>query len=330
MQQATGRHSAPQYVQPLGDVHANRARWAGLGRGKTAVVTGANAGLGFFTALALADSGATVLMACRNQARAERAAAQIRQRVPQAKLEFMQFDADSMASAVGLAAELRGRTIDVLVANAGIIHTPRTRQPGLLGYEQVMTTNVVGHARLVGELAPAFASHPLRFIALGSMSTLMLRADPQNLKLEQDYHPYRSYAQSKAVLQGFGLALDRRLRQLSWPARSITVHPGYSVSGLTPQIAGVNEPGYAKRLQGQLQAGFAQGKHQGAVAIVEAALNPDLGSAPTGVYLGPKYVSKGPITLASPAKSTRGKELQQRAWELFTAANDGFDPFAHG
>ncbi|MGX1749653.1 SDR family NAD(P)-dependent oxidoreductase [Glutamicibacter protophormiae] len=330
MQQATARHSAPRYVQPLGDVHANRARWAGLGRGKTAVVTGANAGLGFFSALALADSGATVLMACRNQSRAERAAAQIRRRVPLAQLEFMQFDADSMASAVGLAAELRGRRIDVLVANAGIIHTPHTRQPGLLGYEQVMTTNVIGHARLLGELAATFAAHPLRFIALGSMSTLMLKADLQNLKLDRDYHPYRAYAQSKAMLQGMGLALDRRLRQLSWPSRSITVHPGYSVSGLTPQIPGVNEPGFGKRLQGQLQAGFAQGKHQGAVAIVEAALNPHLASAPTGVYLGPKYVSKGPIALASPAKITRSKDLHQRAWELFKETNDGFDPFAHG
>lgn len=315
------------YGSALPDIYANRGRWAALGEGKTAVVTGANAGLGFFTSLSLAASGAQVILACRNQVRAERAMEQIAARVPNASLEFMQFDADSTISAMALAAELRPRSIDILVANAGMIHTPATREAGLLGYERTMSTNVIGHARLLGELAQKFKSHPLRFIGLGSMSTLMLRTQASNLKLEHGYSSYRAYAQSKAVLQAMSIGLDHRLRQLSWQGRSIAVHPGYSISGLSVHVPGINEPNYAKRLIGQMQAGFAQGKHEGAAAIVEAALTPGMDRCAPGVYFGPKHTSKGRIALARPAKITRSKQLQDAAWQVLIEANEGLDPF---
>ena len=318
---------ASTYQPPATDIYANRGRWAGQGEGKTVVVTGANAGLGFFASLALADAGARVILACRSQARAGHAMEQISARVPHADLAFMQFDSSSIDSAISLAAALRTRPLHALIANAGIIRTPKDRQPGLLGYEQAMSTNFIGHARLVGELAEHFGS-PLRFIGLGSLSTRLLATDHENLDLHRDYHPYRAYAQSKAAVQAFTLALDHRLRQLELPARSLAIHPGYSISGLTPQVPQINEPGYNKRLAGQLQASFAQGKHEGAVALVEAALAPGLESAPRGTYLGPRYLSKGPISLARPVKSTRGKALQSKVWELFVQANGGLDPFA--
>ena len=318
---------ASTYREPAKDIYANRERWAGAGDGKTVVVTGANSGLGFFASLALAQAGAKVILACRNQSRAEQAMAQISARVPEADLAFMQFDSSSTSSAVGLAAELRSQPLHALIANAGMIRTPQTRQPGLLGCEQVMSTNFIGHARLVGELAERFAS-PMRFIGLGSLSTRLLATDHENLDLAEDYHPYRAYVQSKAAVQAFTLALDHRLRQLELPARSLAIHPGYALSGLTPQVPQINEPDYSKRLIGQLQESFAQGKHEGAVALVEAALAPELESAPRGSYLGPRYLSKGPITLARPVKATRGKALQSKVWELFVKANEGLDPFA--
>ncbi|UYQ76791.1 SDR family NAD(P)-dependent oxidoreductase [Glutamicibacter sp. JL.03c] len=313
---------------PQANIHGNRDRWKSLGDGKTAVVTGANAGLGFFASLGLAAAGAHVVLACRNQSRAERAMAAIRSRVPGASVEFMQFDADSLMSAMALAAELRGRQLDILVANAGMIRPPSARETGLLGYERTMTANVLGHARLIGELAEKFRQGSLRLITLGSMSTLLLRTDAFNLKLEVDYHPYRAYVQSKAVLQSLGIGLDHRLRQLQWPARSIAVHPGYSVSGLTPQVEGINEPGFAKRLAGRLQAGFAQGKHEGSVAIVEAALTKGLDHCAPGTFFGPQLTAKGRISLARPASITRSKKLQDAAWEIFVKANEGLDPFA--
>ncbi|WP_334123316.1 SDR family NAD(P)-dependent oxidoreductase [Glutamicibacter sp.] len=313
---------------PKANIHANFERWKALGNGKTAVVTGANAGLGFFATLGLAAAGAHVILACRNQSRAEKAMTAIRARVPEASLEFMQFDADSLLSAMALAAELRGRHLDVLVTNAGMIRTPATREGGLLGYERTMTTNVIGHARLIGELAEKFREDSLRLITLGSMSTLLMRTDPSNLRLEHDYTPYRAYVQSKAVLQSLGIGLDHRLRQLQWPARSVTVHPGYSISGLTPTIEGINEPDFAQRLKGRLQGSFAQGKHEGSVAIVEAALTQGLERCAPGVFFGPQLTSKGRISLARPAKVTRSKVLQDAAWELFVQANEGLDPFA--
>ena len=303
-------------------------RWQGLGEGKTAVVTGANAGLGFFASLALAQAGTHVILACRNQSRAERAMAAIAARVPGASTEFMQFDSSSLASATMLAAELRHRQLDILIANAGMIRTPEQRQEGLLGHEMVMSTNFIGHARLAGELADHFTGSALRFIALGSMSTRLLATSPNNLALRQGYGKYRAYVQSKAALQSFAMALDHRLHQLGAASRSLAVHPGYCLSGLSPQLPGINEPGYAKRLAGRLQQPFSQGKHHGAAALVEAALTPGIERLATGAYFGPQFLSKGRIVLASPAGNTRSKALQDAVWKLFCEANDGLDPFA--
>ncbi|GAA2951271.1 SDR family NAD(P)-dependent oxidoreductase [Glutamicibacter bergerei] len=315
------------YGSPYPDVYSNRARWAGLGSGKTAVVTGANAGLGFFTSLALAASGAHVVLACRNEAKAARAIEAIEHRVPNAELEYLPFDSASLESAGALGQVLRHREIDILIANAGIIRSPETRSTGSLGYELTMATNFLGHARLVGELAETFRTRPMKFIGLGSISTNMLKSNPEDLALTGGYHPHCAYAQSKAVLQSFTLALDHRLKQLSWPSRSIAVHPGYSISGLTPQMPGINEPAYLKRFQGQLQASFAQGKHEGAVNIVEAALNRGVEQSPRGTYIGPKFLSKGESVLARPAKITRQKRLMDPVWKVFVEANCGVDPF---
>lgn len=315
------------YGSPYPDVYSNRDRWAGLGKGKTAVITGANAGLGFFTSLALAASGARVVLACRNEAKAARAIEAIEHRVPNAELEYLPFDSASLESASALGQVLRHRRIDILIANAGIIRSPETRTAGSLGYEMAMATNFLGHARLVGELAETFRMRPLRFIGLGSISTNLLKTNPADLALTGSYHPYRAYAQSKAALQSFTLALDHRLKQLSWPARSLALHPGYSISGLTAQVPGINEPVYMKRLQGQLQASFAQGKHEGAVNIVEAALNRGIESSPRGTYIAPKFLSKGESILARPAKITRQKRLMDPVWKIFVEANHGIDPF---
>jgi NAD(P)-dependent dehydrogenase (short-subunit alcohol dehydrogenase family) len=155
----------------------------------------------------------------------------------------------------------------------------------------------------------------------------MLKTNPADLALTGSYHPYRAYVQSKAALQSFTLALDHRLKQLSWPSRSIAIHPGYSISGLTAQVPGVNEPAYFKRFQGQLQASFAQGKHEGAVNIVEAALNRGIDSSPRGTCIAPKFLSKGESVLARAAKITRQKRLMDPVWKIFVEANHGRDPF---
>ncbi|MGP9650227.1 SDR family NAD(P)-dependent oxidoreductase [Glutamicibacter sp. 287] len=315
------------YGTPHHDVYANRARWAGLGAGKAAVVTGANSGLGFFTSLALAESGAHVVLACRNEAKAEVAMKEIQRRVPHAKLEYLPFEASSLESATALGSILRHRELDILIANAGMIRTPATRVAGSLGYESTMSTNFLGHARLVGELAENFRSRPMRLIGLGSVSTLLLKTDPNNLALDHGYHAYRAYAQSKAAVQAFTLAMDHRLKQLSWPSRAVAVHPGYSISGLTLPVPGINEPPYFKRVRDQMQASFAQGKHEGSVSLVEAALNPGIPASPRGIYLGPRFLSKGESALARPAKVTRQKRLMDPVWKIFIEANEGMDPF---
>lgn len=328
-------NSAPRYGsllqlghgEAMATVHENRGRWDGWGTGQTALVTGANAGLGYFTSLALAASGARVIMACRDATRARRAQQSIEQRVPGARLSFMALDTSDYSSVDQLAGQLENIELDIMIANAGIIRTPRLREENAAGMELVMATNYLGHARLVAKLATQFQTRPLRFIGLGSMATRIISAQPQNLTLHRGYSAYRAYAQSKAALQCFTMGLDHRLKMLGWPARSIAVHPGYSVSGLSVVVPDINEPGFGKRFVGQLQSGIAQGKHHGAVSIVEAALNPGMMRSERGTYLGPRGLSKGETRMVKAANLTRRKVLLDPVWKMFVEANDGQDPF---
>lgn len=315
------------YGVPFDTVRANAARWKGWGAGKTALVTGGNAGLGFFTALGLAASGARVVIASRSVQRSARAKSEILRVIPAAKISHWPLDTADYASVDGAAERAMELELDILIANAGMIHAPTSRHQSPSGDELVLATNYLGHARLVGRLAEQFRARPLRLIGLGSMATRLLRVDPGNLALHDGYGAYRAYAQSKAALQAFSIGLDHRLKQLSWPARSIAVHPGYSVSGLTVMVPGINEPGYAKRLKGQLQSPIAQGKHQGAVPIVEAALNPGIDGCERGIYLGPRYLNKGTAQFVKPVGITRRRKLLDPVWELFRQANGGADPF---
>ncbi|WP_421014142.1 SDR family NAD(P)-dependent oxidoreductase [Glutamicibacter creatinolyticus] len=313
--------------EPADTVHANRERWNGWGQGKTALVTGGNAGLGFFTALGLAASGAQVIIASRSMQRSRLARELIEQLVPGSRIRQHELDTSSYASVDRLGRDLASVELDIIVANAGLIHTPRQRQVGVDGHELTLATNFLGHARLIGSLAEQFRQRQLRLIGLGSMSTRMLPADPQNLELHHGYSAYRAYTQSKAALQCFTMALDHRLKQLSWPARSLAVHPGYSISGLSIAVPGINEPTPARRWRDQLQSGFAQGKHQGAVPIIEAALNPGIAATERGAYFGPALLSKGRVRMVKPSRLTRSKKLLDPVWELYRRANDGTDPF---
>src|SRR6185312_10503613 len=112
------------------------------------------------------------------------------------------------------------------------------------------------------ERAPA-----ARLVTLGSLSTLLVRPHLGDPQLECNYSSWQAYAQSKIMLQSFAFELDRRLQRTTFTTRALSTHPGYSLSGRTPRIAGVNEPGRFKRVVDTLQAPFAQGKDHGAWPI---------------------------------------------------------------
>ncbi len=281
------------------------------------MITGANAGLGYFTAEQLADAGAHVVLACRNPARAKTAAGVIRGRVPGASVSTVPLDVADLAS-VRRAAEtlLELPAIHGLILNAGIVHPPRTREASVDGNELVLATNFLGHFALTALLLPALRRTPgSRVVSLGSMISRLLDSPLLDLQLESGYNRWKAYAQSKIAMQVFGFELDRRPRAAGAVGtdgvHSLVAHPGYSISGLTPGIRGVNQPSRATRLADNLQGFGAQGKDAGAWPTVRAAVDPD---ARGGDYYGPRYLTRGLPTLQEPTRTSLGPAVAESLW----------------
>lgn len=289
--------------------------------GRTVVITGGNSGVGYFTGEQLARAGAHVVLACRDPERAEAAVSAIRRRVPGARVEATPLDVTDRRSVDAAAAALleRGR-VDALVLNAGMVHAPRERRTDAYGNELVLATNVLGHFRLVARALPVLeATDGARIVTLGSLAARLSRLRLDDLQLEHGYTAWRAYAGSKIAAQAFGFELERRLRASGSGITSIVVHPGYSTSGRTPGVRGVNQPTKAKRFADNLQAAWTQGKDHGAWAPVRAVLDPDITG---GDYLGPVGRTKGVPTHAHPTRSSRSPRTGARLWPLLEAAAD--------
>ena len=277
-------------------------------------MTGSNAGLGYFASEQLARAGAHVIMSGRNPNRLAAARAAIGRRVPDASVETLLLDTSNLGSVRAAAASVGGRArLDGVLLNAGIVHPPRTREVTADGNELVLATNVLGHFALAGALLPVLerADTPARMVWLGSLSTAMGSYDPVDPQLEENYSPWRAYVQSKVIVQALGFEADRRLRARGLPVRSLVAHPGYSVSGRTPGIRGVNEPSRGSRFVDNLQAAVTQSKERGAWAPVRALIDPD---AEGGTFWGPKGGMKGMPRPARPAALTADPERGARLW----------------
>jgi NAD(P)-dependent dehydrogenase (short-subunit alcohol dehydrogenase family) len=283
--------------------------------GKTIAVTGANAGIGYFASEQLARAGAHVILACRNPERAEAAISAIRRRVPGANVEAMPLDVSDRASVAEAAAALTEREhLDVLLLNAGIVHAPKQRATDAYGNELVLATNVLGHFKLTALTMPVLERTPgARVVSIGSLATLLARFPLDDLQLASSYNSWNAYAQSKIALQAFGFELDRKLRAADSDVSSLVVHPGYSTSGRTPGIRGVNHPSRAKRFVDNLQAAWTQGKDHGAWSPVRASLDPD---AQGGQFYGPRLATKGPPALDRATRTSRSPRVGARLWPL--------------
>ena len=206
--------------------------------GKVAVVTGANSGIGFATALGLAKAGADVVLACRNPADAAAAAARIRSEAAAAHVETQRLDLADLQSIRAAAAQLLTDhpRIDLLVNNAGVMGPP-TRRTTADGYELQFGTNHLGHFALTGLLLPALLNSPgARVVTVTSMAHTTGRIRFDDLDASREYDPYDAYAQSKLANVLFAFELDRLADAAHRPLISVAVHPGLSPTNL--QIAG--------------------------------------------------------------------------------------------
>ncbi|ALJ21818.1 SDR family NAD(P)-dependent oxidoreductase [Microbacterium sp. No. 7] len=296
----------------MGDTDGNPQALPDLS-GRRYLVTGSNAGLGFFACLQLAEAGAHVIMTARNPHRLSAARAAIARQVPDASTEPLILDTSNLGSVRAAAATARGRrSLHGVLLNAGLVHPPRQREVTPQGHELVFATSALGHYALAGELLLSLAAARGRMVWLGSLSMTLTPMQVTDPELTEGYTPWRAYVQSKIATAALGFEADRRLREASVPVASVVAHPGYSIGGRTRGIAGVNTPSRAKRFVDNLLTPVSQSKERGAWPLVRALVDPDVEG---GEYWGPSYVVRGAPRRARVPRAALDLEQAARLWE---------------
>jgi NAD(P)-dependent dehydrogenase (short-subunit alcohol dehydrogenase family) len=280
--------------------------------GRTVLVTGANSGLGLVTARELARARATVLITARTDEKNRSAEAEIRERVPDARLEPLVLDLADLGSVRELAAAVTSShdRLDVLVNNAGVMMAPRSKTVD--GFELHFGTNHLGHFALTGLLLDHIGGADPRVVTVSSLEHRPGRIDFDDLGWEHGYDPRAAYQRSKLANALFGIELDRRLRAAGSPVKSLLAHPGYSATNL--QVSGPT--GLVKQVLRLGNALLAQSADDGAIPQLYAATAPGVES---GEFIGPdgfgEYRGKHPRRVDATDRA-HDEELARRLWEV--------------
>ncbi|PZS34655.1 MAG: hypothetical protein DLM59_04360 [Pseudonocardiales bacterium] len=259
--------------------------------GRTVLVTGANSGLGFHTALQLGKHGARVLMAARDAARGEQAVERARAAAPEATFELVSLDLADLASIASAAADVASRVdrLDILVNNAGVMAIPY--QQTVDGFEKQLGTNHLGHFALTGRLLPPLLAAPAARVVTVS-STAHRSANGINfddLQSERSYSPMRVYGQTKLANLLFTAELDRRARGAGTAMVSVAAHPGLASTGLLTTRPGEPGRGFFGAFFNPLVKILGQSDAAGAWPQLYAATMPDV----TGNdYFGPRSLGE--------------------------------------
>ena len=260
--------------------------------GRTAVVTGANGGLGLQTAKVLAARRAHVVMAVRNQTKAEEAVDQIRAETAAASLELVELDLASQSSVTKAAKQILAghEVIDILVNNAGLMAMPEHTTED--GYEMQLGVNHLGHWTFTALLMPAMLAAPAaRVVTVTSTAHHFGRpVAGDNPHLRGNYGPWRAYGQSKLANYHFALGLQREFDRAQVPAKSLIAHPGLSHSDLQTTTVAKGGGGWMGRFWAWLARNTGMDVEAGAMPQIRAATDP---RARGGEFYGPRFVNFG-------------------------------------
>jgi len=283
--------------------------------GRTYLVTGANSGLGFETAKALAGKGAQVVIACRDAERAQSAVREIEKEMPGVEVSTIALDLASLESIRSCCEKFKKNHGELhgLINNAGVMALPERRTAD--GFEMQFGTNHLGHFALTAQLIePLLAASNARVVTLSSTAHLTGRMRWDDLQWERGYQNWLAYGQSKLANLLFARELGRRLEARGCEARSIACHPGYAATNLQrtgPQMA---ESGAMEGVMDIANRVFAQSAQMGALPTLYAAT---AGEAKNGHYIGPDgfFGTAGHPSRATPSRRARSREDAARLWK---------------
>lgn len=278
-----------------------------LQKGKVAIITGANSGLGFETALNLAKLGCEVILACRNMEKAKAAENSIRKDVPNANVKSLWLDLSKLSSVEHFCIEVKTHytQLDYLVNNAGIMMPPYSLTDD--GFESQFAVNYLSHFSLTGKLLPLLTkTENSRVITLSSLSYKWAEINFEDPHFEMGYSKKRAYGQSKRACLVFAFELERRLKREGFNTRSIAAHPGLSDTNLDRYFPSLIRP---------LGALFLQNAKKGALPILYAILDKD---AEGGNFIGPDGFQeiRGYPTEVKADEYSNNINIGQKLWKM--------------
>lgn len=277
--------------------------------GRTFIVTGANAGIGFASTAALTSHGARVIMACRNTAKAEAARATLpadsRGRAEVRHLDLA--DLDSVAQF----AESIDEPVDVLINNAGLMNIPHARTAQ--GHEMQFGVNVLGHHALLMDLQHRLTD---RVVWMGSLAHLRGRMEPDDLSLEtRGYQSLAAYAHSKLACIMLAYEWQRRFDREDSGLRSVAAHPGYTATELMRRSGRPHADRFFAL--GNSVPGAGQTAAMGALPSLYAATMSDIAG---GAFVGPSKLLglKGYPTITNSSGASRDTKAAATLWDRCT------------
>ncbi|XKE95586.1 SDR family oxidoreductase [Metaplanococcus flavidus] len=279
---------------------------------RTAIITGANSGIGLETAKVLAGKAIHIIMAVRNEAKGAAASKEILALHPDASVEIKMLDVADLASVHSFADKILRdfASLDLLINNAGVMMPPYSKTKD--GFEMQFGSNHLGHFALTAKLFPLLDRTPgSRIVTTGSLAHNRGAIDFDNLDGSKGYKAKKFYNQSKLANMLFALELDRLLKKHGSGTISVICHPGISATNIF-KLGKKDAPLFLRNVVNKY---YLQPPTMGALATVYAATDPDLTG---GEYIGPDGPGrrKGYPALETPHPSALDEEVAKRLWKV--------------
>jgi protochlorophyllide reductase len=283
--------------------------------GRIALVTGANSGIGYETARALAEHGAHVILACRDDEKGRRARDKLESELERSSLELLHLDLADLYS-VRTAAEVvlaRHARLDILVNNAGVMGAPYRQTAD--GFELQMATNHLGHFALTGRLLDRIVTtERSRIVTVASHMHRMGRLRPDDVAGAAFHSTWVAYGTSKLANLLFTAELSRRLQAAGLRTAALAAHPGWTRSNLAGSGAALGNSRMRRKLGRMVGSVLGQSAAGGALSVLCAATS---SSVQSGQYIGPSGFGGlyGPPRVARPSRAACDPAQAAALWE---------------
>lgn len=280
-------------------------------KGKIAIVTGANIGLGYHTVIGLAKVGFKVIMASRSKEKVENAKLKILKILPEADLEIILLDLNSLANIRKFVSTFLNQynQLDLLVNNAGLMMPPYQLTED--GFESQIGINHLGHFLLTGLLLNTMnQSAGSRVVSLSSIAHKKGNIQFDDFHFKKNYNAQKAYSQSKLACLMFAYELQKRLEKNHYQVLSVAAHPGVAITNLAQYL-----PKLMVNIGMTLGKPFLQSAEQGAEPSLRAALDPKVKG---GEYFGPSGFGeiKGSAVRVGSSPISKEEEIAKKLWEL--------------